>query len=150
MAESVSYKLVNFSKHDIGLTRPTKVEENIKPTRYVWFDKSEIQFEARALEFYMRSGAIRCDDPEPYVILGIDVDASLSNKTDDDIEKKLALPMKGFTTWIDSIDDEMSIRRVAEFASTVDTLSLKKIEMIEKKSGISIREARSVGAMRND
>lgn len=136
------YKLTNCTKHDIGLTRPSKVEENIHPTRFVYLTMDEIEYEAYVLEQWLRSGELKTDDPEVYERFGIDVDDAIVAMSDAQIMEKFKLPLKAFTTWLQDITDDACLHRIYEVACVTDTLPIKKMEIIESKTGLSIQTGR--------
>lgn len=147
MAE-VTYIIYNKTGYNIGFRRPNGLEVNLAPGRLITLSELDILYEAPCMTKWLKDGAFHCDDVRLYEMLGIDRGAAIVSLTDADVIEKFKAPMRAFTAWLDSLDGEAVLERVFAAACKYDDLPVKKLEMIEKKSGKSIatyRKATELG-----
>jgi len=136
------FKLMNTTNYTIGFTRPSGAEESIRAGRIAYVTQDEIENEAACMEKWLRSGELVCEDQAVYDLFNIDRTAAIVAYTDDELLEKLKMPMKQFTAWLDELEGEAVLRRVFTVACKADTLPIRKIEMIEKKTGLSVQDVR--------
>lgn len=141
MAET-RYKIINTTKYNIGIKKPGNVEESIRSGGFTYLTQDDIQYEAFCFEKWLRSGELKAEDQAVYDMFGVDKTEAVVAMTDAEILEKFKMPMKAFAAWVDSLSGDAVCRRVGSVAADCDTLSIKKLELIEKKTGMSIRDAR--------
>ena len=104
----------------------------------------EIGYNGRAMEKWLKNGSLSSDDEAVYDVFGgkPEKDTMVVAMVDEELKNKLHLPMGQFTKWLNSISDEGALRKIFEYAVSDDDLSVKKLDMIDKKTGFSYNDAR--------
>lgn len=143
MAEQ-RFKITNNTKHHIGIKRPSGAEDSIAPGLFVYLNLDEIAYNGRAMEKWLKNGTLTCEDETVYDTFGgkPSRETMVVAMSNDEIKTKLHLPMGQFTKWLNSLTDEGALRKVFEAAVADDDLPVKKLDMIDKKTGFSYMDAR--------
>lgn len=141
MAET-RYKIFNTTKYNIGFKKPGGAEESIRSGGFTYLTQDDIQYEAFCFEKWLRSGELKAEDQAVYDMFGVNKAEAVVAMPDAEILEKFKMPMKAFTAWVESLEGDAVCRRVGSVAAACDTLPIKKLELIEKKTGMPIRDAR--------
>ncbi len=138
------FMIENTTNYGVGFHRFNGIGVNIPAGKRVNVSEDDVINESEAMTRWLKDGVLYCKDEKLYEMLGITKEHAVVAMTDDEIRAKFKLPVKQFTTWLDEQDGAYVLGRIADVAIKSDELAQKKLEMIEKKTGVAITAMRKL------
>ena len=129
-------RLTNTTKFDIGIVLPDKpLGMNIKPGSFTLVTQDDVDYLMSMCDLLQR-GFLQVDEAHKAEVLGqmgIVEEDSVAFMTDEDIEKKLNGTVKKLQEWLNDIDDNIMLGRIADIACGMDSLSASKLKILQSK-----------------
>lgn len=138
------YIIENTTNFGVGLHKFNGLGINIAGGKRVALTEDDIVNEAKALTVWLKDGVLKCNNQKIYEMLGISNEEAVVAMSDAEIQQKFKLGMKQFTAWLDEQDSPYVLDKIAEVAAKTDDLAQKKLEMIQKKTGVHVAEIRKL------
>lgn len=126
-------KVFNPNKYDVGLKLFDGRELVIRHGSFAKLTQDEINYVA-SISTTFSKGELRVDESRPEIpeSLGINVEEDIHFITDEEIQKKISGSQNKLKAWLDEINDDYVLHRVADVASKME-LTTGKVKILMEK-----------------
>lgn len=126
-------RITNVRKFNVGVKLQNGIEYNIKPGGFITLSRTDVEYIASiAPELFREEKILRLDDREVSVENGFIGSVEEEPLDEEQIRKRLAMPVKKMATWLEGVTEPYLLDAVYDVARTMD-LPAGKLRALQAK-----------------